>query len=84
MYLGEKKTNIFENQKVLIISVPRRQIATTVVPLASTKTCWRFLELVKITMTLPLLNGTIDTSFHHARHLIMRRLVIGKNWGLDV
>ena len=99
MYLGEK-TDIFENQKVLIISVPRRQIATTVVPLASTKTCWRFLELVKITMALPLLKtsgkqlsavaqlsssavyGTIDTSFHHARHLIMRRLVIGKDWGL--
>ena len=50
-----KKADIFENQKVLIILAPRRQIATTVLPLASTKTCWCFLELVEITMSLPLL-----------------------------
>ena len=101
-YISKKKADIFENQKVLIISAPRRQIATTVAPLASTKACWRFLELVEITIALPLLKtsgyhlstvaqlsssavyGTTDTSFHHARHLIMRRLVIGKDWGLDV
>ena len=37
-YISAKKADIFENQKVLIISAPRRQIATTVVPLASTTT----------------------------------------------
>ena len=37
-YISAKKADIFENQKVLIISAPRRQIATTVVPLASTAT----------------------------------------------
>ena len=37
-YISAKKADIFENQKVLIISVPRRQIATTVVPLAATTT----------------------------------------------
>ena len=58
-YISAKKADIFENQKVLIISAPRRQIATTVVPLASTKTCWRFLELVKITMALPLLKTSV-------------------------
>ena len=26
--------------------------------------------------------GTTDTSFHHARHLIMRKLAIGKIGGL--
>ena len=58
-YISAKKADIFENQTVLIISAPRRQIATTVVPLASTKTCWRFLELVKITMALPLLKTSV-------------------------
>ena len=38
-YISAKKADIFEIQKVLIISAPRQQIATTVVPLASTKTC---------------------------------------------
>ena len=36
-YISAKKADICENPKVLIISAPRRQIATTVVPLASTK-----------------------------------------------
>ena len=49
-YISAKKADICENQKVLIISAPRRQIASIAVPLASTKTCWHFLELVEITM----------------------------------
>ena len=61
-YISAKKADIFENQKVLIISAPRRQIATTVVPLASTTT-WRcFPELVEITVSLPLLKIQDNTS----------------------
>ena len=54
-YLGEQKTDTCENQNVLIIYVPCRQIASIAVLLALTKTRLCFLELVEITVALPLL-----------------------------
>ena len=61
-YISAKKGDIYENQNLLIMSTPRRQIALKPSHPASTTT-WRcFPELVEITMALPLLKIRDNTS----------------------